>query len=423
VSALGRAGDPPGDAAAASAGAAQPARPGAPGPRRPALAGAWTVYLKELVDALRDRRTLLTVLLSSVAVGPFVLVLVSTLVGGIERRAEERSVVVSGIEHAPSLANYLARQTYVVRAAPADFEEQLRKSRLGDPVVVIPADFEAALRAGEAPLVEVVSSASNQRASTGVGAVLRLLRGFNQEQAVLRLALRGVAPSLLEVLRVEERDLASAAARAAQLATMVPFFVLMAMLYGALNAALDTTAGERERGSLEPLLMTPVPRAALVIGKWGAVASVAMLIAFLSCLSFLPGQWLLRSEALAAMFRFGVREAAWFVALLLPLAGALSALLMAIAVRCKSFKEAQANATVVLLVVSLLPLVTIFNQEGEAPWHLWLPALAQTTLMGRVLKGEVLSAWDLALPVLVCVAVAALSLGYVARLLRQSVLK
>jgi len=387
------------------------------------MRGAWTVYLKELVDALRDRRTLVTVLLSSVAVGPFVLVLVSSLVAGIEQRAEARTVVVAGIEHAPSLANYFARQTFVVRAAPPDYEEQLRRSRLGDPVVVVSAGFEAALRAGEAPLVEVVSSASNQRASTGVGPVFRLLRGFDREQVVLRVALRGVAPALLEAVRVEERDLADAATRAARLATMVPFFVLMAMLYGALNAALDTTAGERERGSLEPLLMTPVPRAALVLGKWGAVGSVAMLIAVLSCLSFLPGQWLLRSEALAAMFRFGWREAAWFVALLLPLAGALSALLMALAARCKSFKEAQANATVVVLAVSLLPLVTVFNQEGEAPWHLWLPALAQSTLMGRVLKGEALPLADLAVPMLVSAAVAALSLAYVARLLRQSVLR
>ena len=385
--------------------------------------GAWIVYLKELVDALRDRRTLLTVLLSSVAVGPLVLVLISTLVSGIEKRAEARSVVVQGIEHAPTLANFLARQTYSVVTAPADYEEQLRKSRLGDPVLVVPADFESALQAGEAPLVEVVSAASNQRASTGVGAVLRLLRGFNQEQATLRIALRGVTPALLEVVRVEERDLASAATRAAQLATMVPFFVLIAMLYGALNAALDTTAGERERGSLEPLLMTPASRMALVLGKWGAVASVAMLIALLSCLSFLPGQWLLRSEALAAMFRFGVVEAAWFVLLLLPLAGALSALLMAIAIRCKSFKEAQANATVLLLGVSLLPLLTVFNQEGEAPWHLWVPALAQSTLMSRVLRGEALPWPDLALPVLACAAVVVLSLAYVVRLLRQAALK
>jgi sodium transport system permease protein len=199
--------------------------------------------------------------------------------------------------------------------------------------------------------------------------------------------------------------------------------VLMAVLYGALHAALDTTAGERERGSLEPLLMNPASRAALVLGKWGAVACVAMLIALLSCASFLPGQWLLRSETLAAMFRFGMREGAMFLALLLPLAGALSALLMAIAIRCRSFKEAQANATGLVLAVSLLPLLTLLNQDGEAPWHLWLPALAQITLMGRVLKGEPMAAWELVLPLVICVLLTALCLAYVAQSLKRAALK
>ena len=183
---------------------------------------------------------------------------------------------------------------------------------------------------------------------------MRLLRGFNQEQATLRLAVRGVSPTLLETVRVEERDLADQATRAAKLTTLVPFFVLMAVLYGALNAALDSTAGERERGSLEPLLMNPTSRTAIVLGKWGAIASVGMLIAVLSCLSFLPGQWLIRSEALSAMFRFGMGEALAFIGLLLPLAGTLAAVLMAIAIRCKTFKEAQANATVVVLALSLI---------------------------------------------------------------------
>lgn len=387
------------------------------------MAAAWTVYLKELVDALRDRRTLLVVLLSSVAIGPAVLVLISQLVAGIEKRAEAREVVVHGIEHAPTLRNYLERQTYTVRAAPAGYEQQLKDSTLGDPVLVVPADFEADMARGKAPVVELLASATNQRSQTGSGPVLRLLRGFNQEQATLRLAVRGVSPAALEALHVEERDLADPASRAAQLSTLVPFFVLMAVLYGALNAALDTTAGERERGSLEPLLMNPAPRLALVLGKWGAVASVGILIAVLSCLSFLPGQWLLRSESLSALFRFGIGEAATFVGLLLPLAGALAAVLMAVAIRCKSFKEAQANATIVLLGVSLLPLVTIFNQEGQAPWHLWVPALAQTTLMARVLRGEALPWADVALAAGVCVLLAALAIGFVARTLRTAALK
>ena len=377
------------------------------------MRGAWTVFRKELLDALRDRRTLFIVLLSSVAIGPLVLVLISALVSGIEKRAEARELVVLGIEHAPTLRNYIERQTYTLRVAPPDYERQLNESKLGDPVVVIEKGFEAALQRGEQPLVEVVGSASNQRAQTGSGRVVRLLQGFNREQALLRLAVRGVSASSLQPVQVEERDLADPAARAAQLATMVPYFVLMAVLYGALNAALDTTAGERERGSLEPLLMNPTTRMAIVVGKWGAVASVAILIAVLSCLSFLPGQWLLRSETLAALFQFGLREALWFIGLLLPLAGALAALLMAIAIRCKTFKEAQANATIVMLGVSMVPLVSVFNQEGEAPWHRFVPALAQVALMGRVLKGEALSFGQ----------VAVLGIAFVARTLKSAALK
>jgi sodium transport system permease protein len=390
---------------------------------RQAWAHAWAVFCKELLDAMRDRRTLFMVLLSSVAMGPVVLVLISTLASSFEKRAEAREVVVAGIAHAPGLRNYLERQTYTVKEAPPDYEQQLKESRLQDPVLVVPADFEPMLRAGEVPVLEVVSHSANQRAQGGVGRIAGLLRGFNQEQAALRLLVRGVSPSLLQAVEVQEFDLASPATRGAQLSFMLPFFVLMAVLYGALNAALDTTAGERERGSLEPLLMNPASPLALTLGKWAAVSAVGMLIAVLSCLSFLPGQWLLRSETLSAMFRFGPGDAARFLALLLPLAGALSAVLMAIAIRCKSFKEAQANATVVLLGVSMLPLVTLFNPGGEAAWHLWVPALGQITLMGRVLKGEPLAALDLGIPLLVSVAVAAVGVWFVARSLRAAAIK
>jgi sodium transport system permease protein len=384
---------------------------------------ALIVLRKELVDALRDRRTLLMVLLSSVAIGPLVLVLISALVSGIEKRAEAREIVVQGLEHGASLANFLQRQTYTLKAAPADWERQLQDSKLGDPVLVIPADFETLLARGEAPVVEVVGSSANQRAGTGMRRLVSLLQGYNREQATLRLAVRGLSPAALEAMQVEERDIANPATRAAQLATMVPYFVLMAVLYGALNAALDTTAGERERGSLEPLLMNPSARSALVLGKWGAVASVGMLIAVLSCFSFLPGQWLLRSETLAALFRFGAPEMLRFLALLLPLAGALAAVLMAIAIRCKSFKEAQANATVVVLGVSLLPLATLFNQDGEQAWHLWVPALAQVTLMGRVLKGESTALLEHAVPLGVCVALTVLAVAYVARTLKTAAVR
>ena len=387
------------------------------------FAGAATVFAKEMVDALRDRRTLVVVLLSSVLLGPLVLIALSGLVASFEARAEKREVFVLGIEHAPSLRNFLERQSSVVREAPTDYESQLRTAVLGDPVVVVPADFEIALVRGEMPALELVSDSANKQAESGAGRVQRLLQAFGRERANVSLALRGVSADLLEPLEVQERDLASTQTRATQLTGMLPFFVLMAVLYGALSAALDTTAGERERGSLEPLLMNPTDPLALVLGKWGAVATVAMLIAVLSCFSFLPAQWLLRSDTLQALFQFGVSEALMFLVVLLPLAAALSAVLMAVAIRCKSVKEAQANASLVVLLVSLLPLVSVFNLGGEAPWHLWVPALGQNTLMTRVLKGEELSFAQWFVPLSVSVALSAVSLRFIAARLRGAAVR
>lgn len=387
------------------------------------MATALAVFRKEMLDALRDRRTLTVVLVTGVLMGPLILIALSSFIAGLEARAEQREVYVAGLEHAPSLKNYLERQTWTVKTPPADFEAQLRASKFGDPVVVVPKDFEADLHLGDAPVLEVVGDSANKQSAAGTNRVMQLLQGYNRERAALSLALRGVSSALLQPVQVQERDLASAQTRAIQITGMLPFFVVMAVLYGALNAALDTTAGERERGSLEPLAMNPASSLALVLGKWGAVATVGMLIAFLNCMSFIPAQWLLRSDTLQAMFQYGLREAALFLLVLLPLAAALSAVLMAVAIRCKSFKEAQANTTVVVLGVSLMPMMTLFNQEGEAPWHLWVPAMAQNTLMTRVLKGEGFTTPQLAIPLAVCVLLTAVGLWFVAQHLRQAAVK
>ena len=384
---------------------------------------ALAVYRKEMLDALRDRRTMLVVLVTGVLMGPLILIALSGLIASLESRAEQREVYVSGLADAPSLKNYFERQTWTVRVAPPDFEAQLRASGLVEPVVLVPPDFEAALVRGDAPMVQIVNDSASKQSAPAVKRVVQLLDGFNRERAGLSLAMRGVSTALLEPMQVEERDLASTQTRAIQITGMLPFFVLMAVLYGALNAALDSTAGERERGSLEPLAMNPASSLSLVLGKWGAVASVGMLVALLNCFSFLPAQWLLRSDTLQAMFQFGVREALMFLVVLLPFAAALSAVLMGVAIRCKSYKEAQASATFVILGVSLLPLMTVFNQSGEAPWHLWVPALAQNTLMTRVLKGEDFTPLQWFVPLLVCVLLTVAGLWFVANHLRHAAVK
>lgn len=383
----------------------------------------WTVFAKELVDALRDRRTLLVLLASSVLMGPLLLLALSGLIASLEAKAELREVLVVGMEQAPTLKNFFERQTWVVKTAPADYERLLRDAKLGDPVLLVPKEFEATLLRGETPELELVSDSADKKSEAGVHRVLDLLRAFGQERASLSLAVRGVSAELLTPLKVQERDLASSQARAAKFTGMLAFFVLMAVLSGAMTAALDSTAGERERGSLEPLLMNPITALALVLGKWGAVAAVAMLIAVLSCLSFLPGQWLLRSDTLQAMFQFGWQEVALFLVVLLPFAAAVSAVLMAVAIGSKSVKEAQANSTVVMLTFGLLPMLSVFNQSGDEPWHLWLPGLAQNILMMRVLKGESFTTLQVVVPLLVCGLLSVAGVLFVARRLRSAAVK
>lgn len=379
------------------------------------------VFRKEIIDALRDRKTLLIIALSSLLSVPAMLLVFSKVISDYETRDEQRVILVSGIEAAPQLRNSLERQTYTLREAPADYAQQLREGRLSNPVLAIPADFSTKLAQGEAPVVEIVFDHNNRDARLGVGKLHKLVDGYVSEQAFLLQALRGVAPAGLQTVIVDERDLASIKTGGDfQFTAMLPFLIIIAALSGSIAAAIDTTAGERERGSLESLLMNPVARASLVLGKWGAVACTGMLPVIGSVISCLAARWLIQNETLQSLFQFGILEGILFLFLLVPFAAELAALLMALAVRCKTLKEAQASCSVVIIALSLMPIATVFSPTGDPKWTLWVPGLGQQTLMNHVLKGESLTTVDVLIPVLVSLTLTAVCLIYVARYLKTA---
>ena len=382
----------------------------------------WIVLRKEMIDALRDRRTLMMVLVSSVLMGPLMLFVLSTIFSASEAKVDRRELYVQGQEYGPTFCNYLNRQGIAAKKPPADYEAQLRSGSLRDAVVVIGEHFEEELAHGEQPNIEVVFDSSNREASSGAGAH-RLFDGFMRERTTLALAMRGVSPELTRAIDVSERDLANNQARAAQFTGIVPLFVLMAVVVGALNAALDSTAGERERGSLEPLLMTPGKRWALVLGKWGAVTSLGVLVAGLSCLSFLPAQVLLHSESLQTMFRFGGNEVLRFMLVLTPFAAAISAVMMAIALYGKTVKEAQAQCSLVLMAINMAPLVMIMSPGAESDWFFAVPGLAQSLQLNHVLRGESLSLMQLCVPLLVCAVLSVLGVWQISRRLGEVAVK
>lgn len=382
---------------------------------------ACIVLRKEAIDTLRDRRTLIMVLISAVLMGPLMLTMLSTIVASMEAKSERRELYVQGAEHGPTFVNFLARQSITARKPPADYEAQIQSGALADAVVVIEPGFEQGLAQGEQPPIEVVFDSSTREAASGAGAQ-QLFNAFMRERAMLAVALRGVAPELLKPIEVRERDLANNQARGSRLTAILPLFVLIAVVIGALNAALDTTAGERERGSLEPLLMTPGQRWAMVLGKWGAVAGLGMLIAALSCFSFLPSQYFLRSENLQALFQFGWGEVASFLLVLSPFSAAVAAVMMTAAFYGKTVKEAQAQCSLVMMVFNFTPMITFISPGAEADWQYFIPGLAQSLQLNHILKGDNLNAMQIGIPLAVCVGLTLLGVWHISQRLKAAAL-
>ena len=382
------------------------------------MTALWTVFQKECRDAWRDRSTLFMILLSSVAIGPLLLTVMSFMVSDMEKRAETREIMVQGAQHAPTLRNYLERQSYVLVPPHPTYEKALHSGHLHEPVVVVDEHFEAALQAGEQPTVQIMTAGGSPQAGMLTGRATALLEGFNKEQASLKLVAHGVAAGHLNAIGIEQIDVADPEASSAALMNFIPMLLLSAVAYGCMASALDSTAGERERNSLEPLLANPVALYKLVCGKWLAICLIGFTVCALTSLGFLPGQWLLHSESLAAMFRFSGQECLSLIAILLPLVCAISAVMMVIGIRSTTHKQAQTSASIFMALFSLVPLITLVNQQGEQPWQLWPPAIAQFTLMGRVLRQDPIHLIDMLQASGLSLLLAAACLWWITRNLR-----
>jgi sodium transport system permease protein len=381
--------------------------------------GAWTVFVKELRDAVRDRRSWVIALTLAMLAGPVVFVLMSNFVSGLEERVAEREVVIAGGEHAPSLVGFLQRAGAKVVEAPADYLDRLRSGSLQNAVIRPPADFERRLARGDTVEVEVVYDESHDKAQPVVRGAMRLVEGFNSELGAQRLLARGVSPQLLAPLRLEAVNLASTQARGAQLLFIVPWAALIVAVFGALSVAIDVTAGERERGSLEPLLANPVDATALVAGKWAVVMVYSTVIVLLTMLGFMVSMRFVANETLSALMQLQWREVGLFAAVLLPFAALMAALNMLAATFGRSFKEAQTYVSYIAMAAQFSALVPVFLTVRDAAWQLWVPSVAQLTVLMKVLRGEPLSAAHLLLPAAVCLAATVACLWLQARLLRR----
>jgi sodium transport system permease protein len=380
---------------------------------------AWIVFRKELTDALRDRRTWMVVLVSSILAGPISLLLLSKFVASVEESVARREVFLAGGAAAPTLANFIERAGGTVKEAPADFRELVRSGELQNAVVVVPPDFEARLGRGESIRLDVVFDDTSSRSQGPVRATLGMLRAFSRELGSQRLLARGVGLQVLSPVDVEEINLAAGKSRGAQLLFLVPWLALLGAVVGAISVAIDVTAGERERGSLEPLLMNPVSTPAIVLGKWAVVAACSAAVVVLTLVGFRGAMAFIPSESLSALMQFGAAESVLFLAMLLPFAAMIAAVNMFAATYGRSHKEAQTYASYLTMLVNFAPVIPLFLSVRDAAWQLFVPAMAQQVVMMRALRGEAVGPADVLVPAAMALGITALALVAQARLLRN----
>jgi len=348
---------------------------------------ALIVVRKELTDALRDRRSVYSVFLGAL-IGPILVGFMLNRIADQQRGAQEIKVPVVGRDHGPILVDWLEQQAGVeIIAGPADPEVAVRERKF-EFVLVIPKEFPEKFRASRPAPVQLVSDSTRQSAHAKVQRLRSLLSRFSAETGGLRLIARGVSPAIASVLNVEDVEVSSAQQRAAMIFNMIPMFVVLASFVAGMQIATDSTAGERERGSLEPLLVNPIPRRELVAGKWlaAAAASATGMTATLAITSAVLLS--LPLEDLGFRFRFSFFDALLLLAATLPMALIAPAIQMYLASFAKSFKEAQSYMGYLILLPMIPGIAATFYPLGDRPWMAPIPILGQYALSTDIMGGK-----------------------------------
>jgi sodium transport system permease protein len=354
-----------------------------------------TVCRKEIIENSRDRRTLFSTLFFGPLFGPalfaiMINVMVSQALSGAD---EVMTIPIIGQAHAPNLVDFLRRHGVDPSAELESLEEATASVKEGEHeiVLVIGPEFPENFRAGGDARVTLVFDQSQTRANVSARRVRGLLNTYARQLTALRLQARGISPLLLRPFTVDDFDVSTATGRSIILLGMLTYFLLFATLMGGFHLAIDSTAGERERGSLEPLLTTPVARADLLLGKMAATVSYMLLSLSLTVVGFTVALYFVPLEQLGMRSNFGPLVALKIVLILAPFVPLGAALMTLVASFTRSYKEAQTYLGLVLLVPTLpLMIATLLNIRPDFSL-MWIPSLSQHLLITELIKAEPLN--------------------------------
>lgn len=349
------------------------------------------IFRKEVVDNLRDRRSVLSAFLTPLFLPLFLVALIIVAGKTLFVNPAEQQLIplpVQGVENAPGLIAFLRQNGAEILPAPADPQASVRLGN-HDVILIIPASYPAAFQSGNPAAVQLVYDSTRQSAVATIERTRTILSTYAQQIGALRLMARGINPGITNSMAVENIDVATPQSQTLIFLNMMPFFIIIVIFTGGMYVIIDTTAGERERGSLEPLLINPATREEFMLGKLlaslpFAVATLMIVLgAFYAAFKFIP---LEKFTGFPMALNFSTLWMVFWISL--PMILLASGLQIVIATFTHSFKEAQTYLAILPLIAGLPGAFLTFLSVKATVWTMLIPAFGQSFLINQVMRGE-----------------------------------
>ena len=318
-----------------------------------------TIFKKELIDILRDKRTIITMIVIPIGLIPVLLTMVFKVGQGLEAKAarEEIEIVFIGGDYAPRLYDLIVADTQITLVEgidEADIEENIRSDSL-DGAIVVPPHFPDLVAVDEQASVKIYYRSSNTLNITE-RRLRSIVEDYDGEIVSGRIRRLNLDENLFDAIEIETNDVATEQEKFGKMAGgFLPYIFVLLMFTGAMYPGIDLGAGEKERGTLETLLSSPASRLEIVLGKFLVIAFAGFASALLSMLGLylgVQGIGEIPDEAMAVLWDIlNVGVVAMILTLLLPLAVFFAAAILAISIYSKSFKEAQSSLTPISIVI------------------------------------------------------------------------
>jgi len=377
---------------------------------------AWVVFAKEVRDNLRDRRSLFLAL-AYPFIGPLLLGALMSFVGSAMRPdvSGPMRVAVDGAERAPALIQHLRSQGLHAMPPPADPYDAVKLGR-ADYVIMIPEGFDKDLGEEKTAEIEIVINATRLSTVMAVARIAQSLREYGASLSADRLKNHGINPEVAEAVKVRTANVGQSRSLAGFFLNMMPPFIIFTIFIGGVYLAIDTTAGERERGSMEPLLTNPIGRGQLMLGKLGAALLFTLAALVFQLAAFKVMFELVMGEKYGLAFNPSVASFVAMLGILLPLVVAAVALQVIVATVSRSYKETQTYLGLLPLIPSLPGMMLVFVPLKAHAWMMSIPTFGQILLIGAMIRGEPVDPVHLAISVISTSLLALLLLWGAARL-------